>query len=211
MTYQAWTLDKRPIYSRLPGSNGAYSENIVVDWITSPWDDFLISTKGTLDNLPVQINPSICEPRWLDFLSLMYGWVDLWDTNWNDSIKRILLNNSYQGVNIWGNKGSLKVLEFILNTFQINHIIQLGESFLVDFSRVGDSIGSVSWEFDIILPGRYYNTDVPKLTEWIKDHFTPCWCKSSVIFDDTKFKDILVLIFEDGSYFSIGTDTALRI
>ena len=209
MTYDAWVVDKRPIFSRLPDS--AYKQNPVVDFVTYFADQLLIDTKASLDRLPIQLNPLTCDRIWLDYLSLLYGWVDLWDITWNDSIKRTLLDNSFQKVSIWGNKGSFTILEFLLQTFSVRHIIQLGASFLVDFSKVGDQIGSVSWQFDIILPGEYYNTNTTKLVQWIKIHFTPCWCSSSIIYDDTKFRDQVVLIFEDGSYFSIGIDTALSI
>jgi len=209
MSYNAWIVEKRPIFSRLPDS--AYRQNDVVDFVTYFPDQLLIDTKNSLDSLPVQLNPLTCDRIWLDYLSLLYGWVDLWDLTWSDSTKRILLDNSFQKANIWANKGSFTILEFLLTTFSVRHIIQLGQSFLVDFSKVGDPIGSVSWQFDIILPGEYYNTNTTKLVQWLKIHFTPCWCSSSIIYDDTKFIDQFVFIFEDGSYFYIGADVGLSL
>jgi hypothetical protein len=201
-TYTAWVVEQRPIYSRLPDCYKEDEENIS-DWLTQYWDKLLLDTKTTVDDLPRQLDPLTCDEEWLDYLSILCGWYgEYWDVRWPAESKRTLLANSF--TLIWPNKGSFEVLSFVLFTLGIKHFIQIGQSFLVGISEVGDRIGSVAWDYDILLPSTYYRTDIEKLTNKINKLFGPCWCRSSVIFDDSKFKTYRLYALEDGTLLSPG-------
>lgn len=199
-TYNAWVIEQRPIYSRLPD---CYKEDdpSVSDWLTEYWDQFLLNTKTKVDDIPRQLNPLTCDPEWLDYLSVLCGWYgEYWDAKWPVESKRTLLANSF--TLIWPNKGSFKVLSFVLFTLGIKHFIEIGQSFLVGYSEVGDRIGSIAWDYDILLPSEYYKTDVEKLANKINQLFGPCWCRSSVLFDDSRFNTYRLYALENGSVLS---------
>ncbi|MBW4421182.1 MAG: phage tail protein [Myxacorys californica WJT36-NPBG1] len=209
MTYKAWNSG-RPVYSRLPDT---YLEDGVSDALTFYWDELLVETKSKVDNFGLQLDPLTCDAKYLDYLSLMLGWIDVWDVTWSEQAKRTLLDNSYRNIGIWINKGSARVLSFILDTLGVEHFIQIGTSFLVGYSRVGDPIGTVAWDFDIIMRTRSKDSDSAKLAARIKDLFAPVWCRSSIIFDDTRFSSAYyyVLSFNDDFVLATDEDKALEI
>jgi hypothetical protein len=200
-TYDAWVTEKRPIYSRLPDCYKPEDgeEEAISDWLTYYFDQLLIGTKDKADNLSINLDPLTCDVEWLSFLAPLCGWYGIWDETWDTEAKRTLLSNSY--TLIWPNKGSLEVLDFVLDTLGVRHLIKLGQSFLVDISLVGDPIGSIAWNYDILLPSEYHGQPEYKLTERINRLFGPCWCESSIIFDDTKFNTY--------SLFGIGEQSVL--
>jgi hypothetical protein len=208
-TYTSWTIEKRPIYSRLPDCYKEDEDNIA-DWLTDYWDKLLLDSKAKIEDIPHNLDPLTCNEKWLDYLAVLSGWIgEYWDTKWSVESKRILLSNSY--TLIWANKGSTNVLSFVLLALGVRHFIKSGSSFLVGYSVVGDRIGSIAWDYDILLPNDYYKTDIEILTRKINKLFGPCWCRSDVIFDDSKFNNYQLYALENGTVLSPQIPQAFQL
>ena len=206
MIYEAWISD-RPIFNRLPGVNGAYSENAIADYLTGYWDELLVSTRETVEEIEErQLDPLLCDPQWLDFLAPLLGWdAKYWDKNYPIAGKRQLLNNSYQGLSIWENKGTRDVLSFVLTQVGVMNRVIIPGDFLINISHVGDLIGTREWEYTIILPVGYAGQDKEKLTRKIRSLFAPAWCDWDFIFNDDPF--IVSTVMIDGTGKTIATET----
>lgn len=179
-TKQAWDTG-RPILSRMPN---IYIENEVTDYLTAYWDDLLIENKAKLDDLPRQLDPTLCDVNWLDYLAPLCGFTgEYWDASWPVSGKRQLLANSYTF--IWPNKGSRLVLSFVLNALGVNHRITTGQNWIIGKSQLGvDTLGSSPWEYQIKLPTYYkLNGQEFKLATKINKLYGPLWCKSQILYD----------------------------
>ena len=208
-TQQRWATG-RPLLNILPGINGQYSSNEVADWVTKPWDNLFIDTKGKIENLPNQLNPEVCDEEWLDYIAGFCGFTgEYWDKNWPVAAKRALLKESFNL--IWPKKGSLGVLSYVLTAFDILHIIQEGNSFIIGVDEVGEPLGLIAWDYDILLPTQYYGTPTADLTSRLDSLFGPCWCTKEIIYDNTFFRDLEVLGFPGGTtgfnLFSPDTDS----
>lgn len=198
-TFDAWR-DGRPVFNRLPGVNGGYSDNEVADWLTRYWDELLTTLSLGVDDVPRQIDPLTCDVFWLDFLAIPTGWVGLyWDTTWPESAKRLLLAASLDF--IWPRKGTREVLSFVLNALAIEHVIQEGESFLIGRNEVGDALGEVAWDYTIVLPTRYQNTPVEREARRIDSLFGPLWCSKRLVFSDDLFRTLEVVGYRGGGDF----------
>lgn len=186
-TYEAWR-NGRPVFNRLPGINGSYQANVVADYLAQFPDTELTSAKSkALDNIRRQVDPLTCDVSWLDFLSSICGWHgDYWDRSWPEASKRQLLANSYSL--IWPKYGTSEALSFVLNTLGVTHLIQQGQSFIIGREAIGDALGAIAWEYDIVLPSAFFNSDAHRLAERIDRLFGPIWCRSRIIFDDEYFK-----------------------
>lgn len=189
-TYQAWIVDKAPIFSRLPE---CYKDNLVTGYLTSFWDELLISTKAKVDDIPRQLNPLTCDANWLDFLAPLCGFTGVyWDKNWQDKHKRSLLNYSY--TKIWSNKGSREALSTVLFCFEIPHEIAGRGDFIFGQSKLGeDPLGKAGWEYTVYLKTIYRDTPQVELVKRLIKLFGPCWCKANIKFDDSVIKDYLIL------------------
>ncbi|MBD2256642.1 phage tail protein [Pseudanabaena sp. FACHB-2040] len=212
-TYSAWA-GGRPVLSRLPGINDSYTGNEVADWLTDYPDSLLVGTKAKIDDLPRQLDPDNCDADWLDYLAPLCGWHgEYWDRAWPVTAKRTLLRNSY--TLIWPSKGSQQVLSFVLTALGINHVIQQGQSFIIGVGQVGDPLGLVAWDYDIILPTSYYGRPEAKLTERINELFGPCWCSSEILYDDKYNILYEVLGYPSGNpeapFILISTSTGVAI
>jgi hypothetical protein len=147
--YSRWYIDENPVSGLLPGVNGGYSENDVTRWLTSPWDSLYLKVRDDIDNFSQQLNPETCDEEYLDFLAGLCGFTGVyWDRNWDVGAKRKLLTRSQDL--IWRYKGSSIVLSYVLNAFNIKHLLQQGESFIIGIDEVGDEIGVVAWDYKII-------------------------------------------------------------
>ncbi|MDZ7922520.1 MAG: phage tail protein [Marinagarivorans sp.] len=188
-TYEAWK-DSRPVFNRLPGINGSYQCNVLSQYLTAFPDNELASAKLiALDDIERQADPLRCDAIWLDFLASLCGWHgEYWDANWPEPAKRILLANSY--TLIWPKYGTPEVLSFVLNTLGVRHVIQQGQSFIIGRETVGDRLGAIAWEYDIVLPTSFFNSDLQKLTKQINRLFGPIWCRSRILFDDDYFEGV---------------------
>ncbi|MBE9178660.1 hypothetical protein IQ268_08820 [Oculatella sp. LEGE 06141] len=186
-TYEAWQSG-RPIYSRLPGVNEGYRKEEgepIADWLTVYFDELLIATKTTVGDLPRQLNPATCDPAWLDFLRLLCGFTgEYWDKAWSDEVKRSLIANAFDGVDIWANKGSEVVLAYLLELFDIDHEVWLGASFLVGISELPGTLGSPEWVYYLLLPLKYLRESSEfKLAEKLNRLYSPAFCDSLVCYD----------------------------
>ena len=197
-TYSAWK-NGRPVLNRLPE---VYQDNPIADWLTDHVDEVMQGLRYMIEVVaPRQVDPLLCEDTWLDLLSNLCGWYGLWDASWPESSKRVLLANSY--TIIWPNYGTAQTLSFVLQTLGVTHVIQEGQSFIIGREAVGDEIGAVAWEYDIILPTSLFNTREYKLAVRINELFGPIHCRSRILFDDT--------FFEAKGFFVIGDNTLLSV
>lgn len=192
--YSAWVVSQRPIFSRLPQ---VYQDNEIADWLTSFWDQLLVDVKAKYDDLPRQLNPLTCDPEYLDFLAPILGWTsEVWDKDWPVNSKRQLLANSY--TLIWPDKGSQRVLSFILTALEVDHDIEITGSFRLGISEVGDELGLIPWDYTIYLPDYYKNQPQEALTQKINSLFGPVWCDSRILFEEERFLTTKVIATESG-------------
>ena len=206
---EAWDSG-RPIYTRLPRRNEGY-ENNPTDWLTDYWDKLLVETKVKVDDIPIrQINPLTCDDSWLDFLAVLYGWDEKhWQKSWAIESKRLLLSRSYDF--IWENKGNRDVLSYVLNSLFIkNRILEIGD-FIIGSSTVGQPIGTSPWEFTVVLPVLYRNSNVFPLVEYIVARFSPCWCEVTYEYNDEPFRETELLEVREQVVLGMNPTTAIAI
>ncbi len=91
----------RPVYSRLPGTSGAYSsidnEETVSKWVVAGADEVLSKSQSRISNFYRDyLDPDACYPLALDWLAQHIGMFGpLWDTNWSTNIKRGVIKNAF--------------------------------------------------------------------------------------------------------------------
>lgn len=91
----------RPVYSRLPGTSGAYSsiddEETVSKWVVSGADEVLSKSQNRIANFYRDyLDPDSCYPLSLDWLAQHIGMFGpLWDPNWPTDIKRGVIKNAF--------------------------------------------------------------------------------------------------------------------
>jgi hypothetical protein len=177
-TYEAWA-DGRPVYNRLPD---AYQENEVADWLAYPSDYFLSEARRAV-SLDL-FDPLEAPANWLDFLAACVGYTgEYWDAQWPESSKRILIARAFDYV--WPNAGTLECLSFVLTTLGIPNSVRVANAFLIGISLIGDEIGYNPWNYEILVPRVIRATPTENLVRRINSLFGPCWCESSVIFDNS--------------------------
>lgn len=203
---EAWASG-RPIFSRLPGRNGAYSANPVADWLTGFFDDLLIQSKAKVDDIgDRQLNPLTCDADWLDFLAPLMGWdKKYWNPKWTEASKKTLLSNTWTGQNIWETKGTLNTLSFVLTAIGIRNEVTVDGDFIIGTNEVGDPIGTDPWSYTIYLPPEYEGRDEYRETLKIDSLFGPAWCEKTIVYDEERFRIIELMATEDG--FAVATET----
>lgn len=200
-TYERWK-NARPIRDSLPGINGGY-DNAISDWLTDLPDQLVVGSKfRTVDDGARNIDPINCDEQWLDLLAACCGWYGIWDSAWPVPSKRVLLANSFTV--IWPNHGNKTALSFVLTALNIDHLIQEGASFLIGRDAVGDPLGEIAWQYEIVLPSNYYNSPQLKLTERINRIFGPAWCESSISFNDEYFAPDGLLALNDSTFILVN-------
>lgn len=189
-TYEAWVVEQSPIFSRLPE---CYRDNEVTPYLTTFWDDLLISTKSKVDDIPRQLDPGSCDESWLDFLAPLCGFSGIyWDKSWNSDFKRNLLVNSY--TQIWNNKGSNACLSNVLNCFYIPNVITNKGNFIFGYSKFGqDQLGVLGWQYTIYLNTKFKTNSNIALVNKLNNLFGPCWCTYEIVFDDNVVQDYVNL------------------
>lgn len=199
------------MFERLPGLNEGYTGNDPSIWLSAYWDELFIQSKQTIDLIPVkQLIPLQCDPPWLDFLAPLFGWDGLyWNPVWTVDAKRQLLHNSYSGMSIWENKGTLETLSFVLTTIGIRNYIRVDGDFIIGTNTVGDEIGYQPWEYTIYLPPSYQGTDKYRECLKIDELFGPCYCVTNIIYDYERFLTYELLTTEDGEVIATENDEAL--
>jgi hypothetical protein len=92
----------RPVYSRLPGLSGAYNSEDNPDnpskWLVSGIDETLSHSKTLLDRFySLYLDPDTAYPVFLDWIAQHMGFTSgMWDLDWSNQIKRILLKNAHR-------------------------------------------------------------------------------------------------------------------
>lgn len=178
-TAEAWRSG-RPIYSRLPGVNGQYQDELggtIADWLTAHSDLTLSQTQSKILDLPRQLNPSTCDESFLDFLAILNGFTgEYWDKNWPTAAKRSILIKANW---IWENKGSKIVLEYLLGVFAIDTGIWEATAFYAGATKLPATIGEPDFRYMVTLPLKYLrNSPEFKLAQKINKLFGPVVCES---------------------------------
>jgi len=185
----------RPLLNSLPGANAQYTDNAVANWLTAPWDNLFMKSHFHISDLARQLNPTTCDANWLDFLAGLTGFTgEYWDTLWPTPAKRKLIESAF--ALLWPSKGSIACISYVLTAFDILHIIQEGNSFIIGSSQVGDVLGTVAWDYKILVPTTYYGLPVIDLITKLDNLFGPCWCTKEIVYDSEFFRRLQVLGFE---------------
>lgn len=186
MTAEAWATGK-PVYASLPV---AYQNDNISEHLVAFWDELLMGTKAKVEDIyDRQLAITNADLEWLDFLAPLAGWDSHhWNPKWDIQGKRNLLLNTFQGVSIWENKGTLPVLHYVLTQAGIKNEVVLDADFILGTSELGDELGVQPWEYFIYLPPEYQGQDQHREAIRIDSLFAPCWTKGKIIFDAERFK-----------------------
>lgn len=209
-TYEAWVVERRPVFARLPGINGGYTDNSPTDWLTDYWDGLLLELKAKAEEAAGrQMNPLTCDPEWLDYLAPLAGFdANHWQIKWSEQTKRTLISNAF--TLIWKDKGSREVLSLVLGAVGLRHEVIVQGDFLVGISEVGDPIGELPWDYTIFLPPEYQYREEEQLAQWVNERFGPCWCRSRIVFDPERFQRFDLLEAATDTALATQADEALR-
>jgi hypothetical protein len=183
---QAWIIDKRPIYSRLPqisqrykGENPASPSN----WITQWFDELLVKTKASIDDLPRQLNALTCDADWIDFVAYLSGFSgEYWDKSWSMATKRAIASRANW---IWSNKGTQAVIEYMIAAVGLTAVIWLGEGFVIGESIIGETtLGEPEYQYFIQVPFLYDRDGAQfRLAEKLNRLYGPIVSDSAVCYD----------------------------
>jgi len=178
-----WSTN-RPIYDRLPSDAERYNGNPIVDAITQPFDSILIQYKAAIDNFERDfLNADTARSDALDWLAMNCGFTsNFWDSSWGDAQKRLLIKNSHSF--IWANKGTERLLIWLLSVFAIDATVFSVNDFLADLSAADDdSVGGSQLEYFIVMP-LVYETFSPqwKLAEKLNYLYMPVFCDSAIVY-----------------------------
>ena len=174
----------RPIYARLPSDAERYNGNPIVDAITQPFDSILIQYKAAIDNFERDfLNFATARSDALDWLAMNCGFTGVyWDSSWTDTQKRLLIQNSHSF--IWSNKGTERLLIWLLSVFAIDATVLSTGDFLADINAADDdSVGGSQLEYYIVM-SLVYETFSPqwKLAEKLNYLYMPVFCDSAIVY-----------------------------
>jgi hypothetical protein len=190
----AWNSG-RPIFSRLPGASGSYSENDLAQILTAFPDDLLIETRQRIFDIEnIEIYPETASEEWLDYLSNVCGWDGYWDKGWSIEAKRSLILNSWEKIAVWKNKGSATVLQFVLRTIGVKGTITETAPFRVGVTAIGQPIGLNPYEFTVYLLEEYRGTRTVGVVDALTRKFCPVWCKYTIVFSNNFYSEVDLLV-----------------
>jgi len=155
----AWS-EGRPIFLRLPSDAERYQGNPAVDAITAPFDSILVSYKAAIDNFERDfLNADTARSDALDWLGQLCGFTGkFWQADWTDAQKRLLIKNSHSF--IWANKGTERLLIWLLSVFAIDATVLSTGDFLADINAADDdSVGGDQLQYYLLMPITYQTTD----------------------------------------------------
>ncbi len=180
---KAWASG-RPVYGQFPRSSGDFQGNPIVDAVTQPWDALIMEAKQEIDDFYKNyVDPETARVEALDsYTRFVYGFTDgYWDHGWSELIKRQLLKDAHS--KIWANKGTLWLLEYLLDLFSIEAEVSIVGAFLLDTNVLGDRMGGEYLSYKILVhPLLYLDTGKEwKTITWIISKFMPAWCESVVL------------------------------
>lgn len=186
-TAEAWA-EGRPIFERLPE---AYRDDEIAAWLVGGADDYLTQLRAKID-ISTLFNPLQCPADWLDYLATLTGFYGpYWDAQWPESGKRILINSAF--TKVWPNAGTVECLSFILEALGIPNRVRVAGAFLIGISEVGDDIGYNPWSYEIQLHPSARGTTQENIARRVNQLWGPCWCSSSIIFDERIIELVPVL------------------
>ena len=179
----AWS-EGRPIFLRLPSDAERYQGNPAVDAITAPFDSILVSYKAAIDNFERDfLNADTARSDALDWLGQLCGFTGkFWQADWTDAQKRLLIKNSHSF--IWANKGTERLLIWLLSVFAIDATVLSTGDFLADINAADDdSVGGSQLEYYIVM-SLVYETFSPqwKLAEKLNYLYMPVFCDSAIVY-----------------------------
>ena len=186
-------LNNRPILDNLPGFNGRYNRNPIADWITNYFDELFVDTRNSVTLIENYLNDlDNCPEEYLNFFANLAGFYEkYWDENYPVSLKIALIKKANW---VFSNKGSKEVLNYVLENYGIENIITNDSDFVLGSSVVGDKLGSFPFSYLIYINPRTPNIDqLKKAIPIFVSLYGPCWCKTTVIEDFSKFVNYRVL------------------
>ncbi|MBW4670426.1 MAG: phage tail protein [Cyanomargarita calcarea GSE-NOS-MK-12-04C] len=155
----------------------------VADWLTAPIDELLISILQATQNFYRDyLDPVTAAPDNLDWLAQLCGFTgEHWETSWTEAQKRALIANAF--IFIWESKGTRAVLEFLLETFDIQGKIYLLGEFLAGRNKAGEALGGEALEYFLLLPLAYLRTSYQwRLASKFNRLYGPVYVKSTVCY-----------------------------
>lgn len=185
-SYQAWRIEKTPIYSRMPElqTGISYKDFPATKILLNYWDSIFVECLDKLEDLVRQFNPELCDEEYLDFLAPLCGWTEpYWSGDYPPESKRLLLKNSY--TKIWNRKGTKDCISFVLTSLGIRHRIIIPGNFIIGVSQVSiDPLGSTPYTFYVYLSNTYELDGYEfKLTDKMCQLFAPVWCEYLIDYD----------------------------
>ena len=179
-----WSTN-RPIYDRLPSDAERYNGNPIVDAITQPIDSILVSYRAALSNFERDfLNADTARSDALDWLAMNCGFTGkFWQADWTDAQKRLLIKNSHSF--IWANKGTERLLIWLLSVFAIDATVLSTGDFLADINAADDdSVGGSQLEYFIVMSIVYETTSKEwRLALRLNYLYMPIFCDSDVVYD----------------------------
>jgi len=174
----------RPIYDRLPSDSERYNGNPIVDAITQPIDSILVSYRAALSNFERDfLDPDTARSDALDWLGQLCGFTGkFWQADWTDAQKRLLIKNSHSF--IWANKGTERLLIWLLSVFAIDATVLSTGDFLADINAADDdSVGGDQLQYYLLMPITYQTTDKAwLLATRLNDLYMPVFCDSAIVY-----------------------------
>ena len=176
----AWNQEQRPIFRRLPLYGWQDQDTPISDWVTSGFDATLIEIQTAILNFDRDfIDPDTARADALDWLAQLMGFTgEYWDSTWKDSIKRQLIKDAQT---IWAYKGTLFLLQYLFNLFELDATIVIQGAWLAGVTRIGAPIGGDPLSYTILVnsAGRSFylrTSDEWRLIERLNRLYMPCWC-----------------------------------
>jgi Domain of unknown function (DUF4082)/Phage tail protein (Tail_P2_I) len=177
----------RPLLNSLPGRFADYRQGPVGDFLTDYWDKLFIGTYARYQQfLSKDLNPGVCDAKWLDYLAPMYGFSgEYWNPIWTVAQKRAMLLAANS--EIWPILGTPYPIFTILNIFGITHSADFGSIFILDDSLQGlldeSLMGEIGDTAYIILPETYALDSVEyKFTELVVRLYSPVGADVQVVY-----------------------------
>lgn len=207
----------RPIYDRMPVLMEPYVDPIN-QYLLDIWDESMMSSAEQMLVLDTFFNPQTCPDEWLDYIAPAYGFEQpYYNAAFTNSVKRKLLVNAL--TEIWPYIGTMRGLRTVFNCLELDVILRIPGDFILSGpyeqpvimgSVLGDQLGSKGWEYQVIMPSRYDNTDLERLVRLQIELYGPCWVRPVFAFRDAEFASDYLFV-EPDVLFDIGNEIALRI
>lgn len=143
----------RPVFDRLPVKG--YQDNVIVDAVTSYYDERLVASGMLVQELHLKLNPDTCPPEFLDWLAFMVGMVQPYYSNqWTTAVKRMAVRSAND---IFKLRGTLPGIRKALDIHAFDYTIYTSNDLKLAFT-FGTStsvFGKRSGTPRVVLPLKY--------------------------------------------------------